>query len=259
MINYPRYVSSMFWFIVQYLILVGLFTYCFVYAIRDTFIPCQMEEFAELYLGIDSHSDDEETDDEETDDEETDDEEEQDKEQKREYDELDASEKTKEGYLRDDFVVDDEETDDEETDDEETDDDETDDDFQMPTVGSHITFTMIDNDIRPPRAVKRAISTYGYNPVDPEEGVTYIVVNIIKGGYIPNGKGATAKTCVDTAIYVYPLEYFDDSNTEVFWYINYDDKTICQYEDGFPLFNLTSMSNIGHKTDDDYLFSPSPV
>jgi len=84
----------------------------------------------------------------------------------------------------------------------------------------------------------RSISTYGKVPIDAKENTMYYVTSV--DSTIPNRKGSVG-ICYDneistgktnkTHIHVYPVDE-EDILRDIFWYINYEDMTICQYEDG---------------------------
>ena len=84
----------------------------------------------------------------------------------------------------------------------------------------------------------RSISTYGKVPIEPKENIMYFVTSV--DNTIPNRKGSIGM-CYDneistgktnkTHIHVYPVDE-EDILRDIFWYINYEDLTICQYEDG---------------------------
>lgn len=84
----------------------------------------------------------------------------------------------------------------------------------------------------------RSISTYGKVPIEPKENIMYFVTSV--DSTIPNRKGSVG-ICYDneistgktnkTHIHVYPVDE-EDILRDIFWYINYEDMTICQYEDG---------------------------
>lgn len=84
----------------------------------------------------------------------------------------------------------------------------------------------------------RSISTYGKVPIEPKENIMYFVTSV--NNTIPNRKGSIG-ICYDneistgktnkTHIHVYPVDE-EDILRDIFWYINYEDLTICQYEDG---------------------------
>lgn len=150
-----------------------------------------------------------------------------------------------------DYVPDeDEESSDDESSDDEDDDDET---LKIPDVcqGDIISMTFRsmrfkDFKNKNMRRIGRAISNYGCFMITPEENKKYKVMSVVSNSYIPNGKGDSVKERIPKLIHLYPLEVnldneFDNDSAEVFWYINLSDNTICQYEDGFPLYMLTSL------------------
>lgn len=93
----------------------------------------------------------------------------------------------------------------------------------------------------------RSISTYGKVPIDPKENIMYFVTSV--DNTIPNRKGSvgicyeneisTGKTN-KTHIHVYPVDE-EDILRDIFWYINYEDLTICQYEDGGVIYYIESI------------------
>ena len=104
------------------------------------------------------------------------------------------------------------------------------------------------------RRLGRAISNYGCRMIEPEEGTLYKVVNIYEDSPVPNAKGNGKMKRVSKMMSLYPEEKsvvskerdsvgaVPDAWSEVFWYIDLDDYTICQYEDGFPLYKLTEIN-----------------
>lgn len=123
------------------------------------------------------------------------------------------------------------------------------------------------------KRVSRCISTYGMIPIDPIEVYydrknnsynyqKYKVVSI--DNVIPNCKidciniNYNPAITNNTHIHVVPFDenidnsqiFKDDNNKEIFWYINYEDMTICQYEDGYPIESLENIFVIG-KVDND--------
>ena len=157
----------------------------------------------------------------------------------------------------------DEETD-EETDDEtneETDVEEqntTDASFTIPVKGDIVRIrfrSMEQGDFKEgTRRLGRAISNYGCRMIEPEEGTLYKVVNIYEDSPVPNAKGNGKMKRVSKMMSLYPEEKgvvskerdsvgaVPDAWSEVFWYIDLDDYTICQYEDGFPLYKLIDIN-----------------
>ena len=101
----------------------------------------------------------------------------------------------------------------------------------------------------------RSISTYGTEPLDAEEDVEYIITHIEMCGNIPNNKGASnlkkSFDNTDTFIYVYPKKQYDEmdgdfTNThDIFWFINIDEMTVCQFEDAYPLQNILQITKTG--------------
>ena len=157
----------------------------------------------------------------------------------------------------------DEETD-EETDDEtneETDVEEqntTDASFTIPVKGDIVRIrfrSMEQGDFKEgTRRLGRAISNYGCRMIEPEEGTLYKVVNIYEDSPVPNAKGNGKMKRVSKMMSLYPEEKgvvskerdsvgaVPDVWSDVFWYIDLDDYTICQYEDGFPLYKLIDIN-----------------
>jgi hypothetical protein len=119
--------------------------------------------------------------------------------------------------------------------------------------GDIITLDLSKQKIKCQHRVGRAISTHGTIPVEPKENEPYIVSDVNYNGVIPNQKYRVTKTN-KTFIYVFPKRVIDKYDRDcfsmeegVFWYINYDDMTICQFEDGYPLFNIDRIIKIGEK------------
>ena len=50
----------------------------------------------------------------------------------------------------------------------------------------------------------------------------------------------------DSYIYVFPLDLHNSYNYEIFWFINVTQMTICQFEDAYPIDNLSSISVVGY-------------
>ena len=102
---------------------------------------------------------------------------------------------------------------------------------------------------------RRSISTYGTEPLKPEEDVEYIITHIEKSGSIPNSKGASnlkkSFDNTDTFIYVYPKKQFDQMNGyftdthDIFWFINIDEMSVCQFEDAYQLENILQITKTG--------------
>jgi hypothetical protein len=104
---------------------------------------------------------------------------------------------------------------------------------------------------------RRSISTYGFDEVVPEEKTDYIVTSVEDYGNIPNHKGAQnvekSMSNVDTFMYVFPKKEYDEMDgmfehtTEIFWFININEMTICQFEDAYPIYNIASIILNGHR------------
>jgi len=99
---------------------------------------------------------------------------------------------------------------------------------------------------------RRSISTYGFEEVVPEENTDYIVTSVEDYGNIPNHKGESnvekSMSNVDTFMYVFPKKEYDEMDgmfehtTEIFWFININEMTICQFEDAYPIYNIASIT-----------------
>ena len=129
------------------------------------------------------------------------------------------------------------------------------------------------------KGVSRCISTYAQCVIQPydlcmvngrEEPQIYYVVRVHSD--IPNMKGGNPKINLDIKnrihLQVYPVEDNDidkfnnqsdlDVYTGVFWFINYTDMAVCQYEDGCQLDRIECITVIQRDTtyndysDDDY-------
>jgi hypothetical protein len=120
---------------------------------------------------------------------------------------------------------------------------------------THSNYDSDDSVFERPFPGRRSISTYGAEPLEPEENVEYIITNIVKQGHIPNHKGAPnlekSFNNTDTFIYVYPKKQFDEMNGgfththDIFWFINIDQMTVCQYEDAYTLQNILQITKTG--------------
>lgn len=98
---------------------------------------------------------------------------------------------------------------------------------------------------------RRSISTYGFEEIEPEEFTDYIVTCVEEYGNIPNHKGAVnvnnSINNIDTFMYVYPKKEFEEMNglfehtKEIFWFINLNKMTICQFEDAYPIYNISEI------------------
>lgn len=125
---------------------------------------------------------------------------------------------------------------------------------QPPRIGHKITFTFDNsktNDLSklPPR---RSISTYGMNSLEPEEGENYIVTNVTnqiryrKGSELfryhneIDGSGTTN----NVHLYVTPECEYNIITDEIFWYIDFTNKTICQNEDGAVTHILSDIKHV---------------
>lgn len=99
---------------------------------------------------------------------------------------------------------------------------------------------------------RRSISTYGYEEIEPEENIDYIVTCVEDYGNIRNHKGKSnvdkSMNNVDTFMYVFPKKEYDEMDgmfehtKEIFWFINLKEMTICQYEDAYPLHNIACIT-----------------
>ena len=130
----------------------------------------------------------------------------------------------------------------------------------IPKAGDIIIFNLkrckdvdSDDDLNDFTQPRRSISTYGKIPIEPNdrdennETIKYIVTSV--NSTIPNRKGSIG-ICYENEVsmgktnkrhmHVYPVEE-DDFKKDIFWYINYDDMTICQYEDGGVIDNIESI------------------
>ena len=127
---------------------------------------------------------------------------------------------------------------------------------QTPNIGDKITFKIdkngenpIDISKLPPR---RSISTYGMNPLEPKEGTKYIVTNVTN--QIRYRKGSELfryyneidenGTTSNVHLYVKPEGEYDIMTDEIFWYIDFTNKTICQNEDGAITETLSDISSV---------------
>jgi len=143
-------------------------------------------------------------------------------------------------------------------------------------VGDFITFKFnydYDSDLEDNHdfnRARRSISTYGKEIIEPED--TYINNGIQEPQIyfvtkthcdIPNAKGLYSYESSNEKNYnldVIPVKNNDierfNKGTDVeenyiigegiFWYVSYNDKTIRQYEDGYPLVQLDYINNVGN-------------
>lgn len=98
---------------------------------------------------------------------------------------------------------------------------------------------------------RRSISTYGFEEIEPTENTDYIVTCLENYANIPNHKNDVnfnkSMNNFDTFMYVYPKKEFEEMNgmfehtKEVFWFINIDRMTICQFEDAYPIFKINNI------------------
>tara|TARA_Y100000741_G_C18248117_1_gene556261 strand:- start:451 stop:951 length:501 start_codon:yes stop_codon:yes gene_type:complete len=103
---------------------------------------------------------------------------------------------------------------------------------------------------------RRSISTYGLKEIEPEEYTDYVVTCLDECGNIPNHKGRNnidrSMNNIDTFMYVFPKKEYDEMNglfehtKEIFWFINLNKMTVCQFEDAYPLYSIASITVTGH-------------
>lgn len=101
---------------------------------------------------------------------------------------------------------------------------------------------------------RRSISTYGFEEIEPEENTDYIITCLEHNASIPNHKGRynfdKSVNNMDTFMYVFPKKEFEEMNgmfehtKEVFWFINLNKMTICQFEDAYPIYKISSIVKI---------------
>jgi len=117
----------------------------------------------------------------------------------------------------------------------------------------------------------RCISTYNQNEVEPyagyqgENGELYVVVS--KTNLLPNPKGYAVTAAlqgdvnlIDTEnvhLLVEPLVGLE-MNESVFWYINYSDLTVRQFEGGAVNIKIDNLEIIGHEDGVRRSSAPSP-
>lgn len=118
-----------------------------------------------------------------------------------------------------------------------------------------ITFSnhCLDDETSKHHRVRRSISTYGYEEILPDENTEYVITNVEKYGEIPNVKDKSniekSDNNTDCYIYVFPLKLYDDDNYDIFWFINLTKMTICQFEDAYPIENLSCIFRVGSVPD----------
>lgn len=101
-------------------------------------------------------------------------------------------------------------------------------------------------DVKQTTAHPRSISTYGSDPIEPIPGCQYVVCGT--GNCIPSSKGGTTTENKIDALYVSSKESGDIFGEQIFWFIDItepDNITIRQFENGFEMYKVTTITNVG--------------